>query len=62
VAIEIVNADEGDVVRKDRAARGAWLAERGYRVVEMTAGEIESDLARVLERLSDQVERQQPSS
>jgi tRNA/rRNA methyltransferase len=61
VAIEIVNPDESDVVRKDRAARGAWLAARGYAVVETTAGEIEADLARVLERLADQVTRRQPS-
>jgi hypothetical protein len=30
--------------------------------MEMTAGEIEADLAQVIERLADQVTRRQPSS
>src|SRR6185312_16294926 len=33
IAIELVNPNESDTIAKDRAARSAWLAERGYRVV-----------------------------
>jgi tRNA/rRNA methyltransferase len=51
VAIELVNADESDTIARDRAARSAWLAERGYRVVEIEAVAVESDLAGVLDGL-----------
>jgi tRNA/rRNA methyltransferase len=55
VAIELVNANESDTIAKDRAARSAWLAERGYRVVEIEAVKVESDLARVLDGLAGRV-------
>jgi tRNA/rRNA methyltransferase len=52
VAIELVNADESDTITRDRVSRAAWLAERGYRVVEIEAAAVEADLARVLEELA----------
>jgi tRNA/rRNA methyltransferase len=52
VAIELVNASESEAIAKDRAARAAWLAERGYRVVEIEAVAVEADLARVLDGLA----------
>jgi tRNA/rRNA methyltransferase len=52
VAIELVNADESDTIARDRASRAAWLAERGYRVVDIKAAAVEADLARVLEELA----------
>jgi tRNA/rRNA methyltransferase len=52
IAIELVNANESDTIARDRAARAAWLAERGYRVVEIEAAAVEADLAGVLERLA----------
>jgi len=52
IAIEIVNADESEAIANDRAARGAWLAARDYRVVELEAAAIESDLAKVLDGLA----------
>jgi tRNA/rRNA methyltransferase len=52
VAIELVNANESDTIAKDRAARSAWLAERGYRVVEVEAVKVEVDLAGVMEELA----------
>jgi tRNA/rRNA methyltransferase len=61
VAIEIVNPGEGDVVRKDRAARGAWLAERGYAVMEITAGAFEADIAQVVERIAGTGIRRPPA-
>jgi tRNA/rRNA methyltransferase len=51
VAIELVNPNESDTIAKDRAARSAWLAERGYHVVEIEAVKVEADLAGVLDGL-----------
>ncbi|GAC1343790.1 MAG: TrmJ/YjtD family RNA methyltransferase [Bradyrhizobium sp.] len=51
VAIELVNADESEVIAKDRAARQAWLEARDYRVVHMQVAGVEGDLARELDRL-----------
>ncbi|MEO6380458.1 MAG: DUF559 domain-containing protein, partial [Nitrobacter sp.] len=52
VAIELVNANESDTIARDRAARSEWLAARGYRVVEIAAAAVESDLAGVLDELA----------
>jgi tRNA/rRNA methyltransferase len=51
IAIELVNAGESDAVAADRAARQAWLEERGYRVIEMNVGDVEHDLDAELARL-----------
>jgi tRNA/rRNA methyltransferase len=51
LAIELINADETEVIAKDRAARQAWLEARGYRVAAIRADEVTSDLAAVLGRL-----------
>src|SRR6266436_1175515 len=51
VAIELINPGEADVIVSDRAARQAWLEQRGYRVVDMRVGDVEGDLARELDRL-----------
>jgi tRNA/rRNA methyltransferase len=51
IAIELVNAGESDAVAADRAARQAWLEERGYRVIEMNVGDVEHDLEAELARL-----------
>jgi tRNA/rRNA methyltransferase len=53
VAIEIVNPGESDVVRKDRAVRSNWLAERGYCVVELSTDQIERDLAAALDLIEN---------
>ena len=50
-AIELINADETEVIAKDRAARQAWLEARDYHVVAIRADEVTSDLAAVLGRL-----------
>ena len=55
VAIELVNANESDAIATDRAARSAWLAERGYRVVNIKAAAVEADLAAVLDGLAGRV-------
>jgi tRNA/rRNA methyltransferase len=52
VAIELVNANESETIARDRAARAAWLTERGYRVVDVEAVKVERDLAGVLDGLA----------
>ena len=55
IAIELVNADETEVIAGDRAARQEWLKARGYRVVDMQAVSVERDLAAHLDRLEANV-------
>jgi tRNA/rRNA methyltransferase len=52
IAIELVNANESDSIVRDRAGRGEWLSDRGYRVVAIEAAAVEADLARVLDDLA----------
>jgi tRNA/rRNA methyltransferase len=52
VAVELVNADETEVIAQDRAARKAWLEARGYRVCVLDAGDVERDVAGQLDRLA----------
>ncbi|MBU6462804.1 MAG: TrmJ/YjtD family RNA methyltransferase [Bradyrhizobium sp.] len=51
IAIELINPGESDAIANDRAARRAWLEQRGYRVIDMTAADIEGDVAAELGRL-----------
>jgi tRNA/rRNA methyltransferase len=51
LAIELINADETEVIAQDRAARRAWLEARDYGVVAIRADEVTNDLAAVLGRL-----------
>lgn len=49
--IDLVPAGETDLAAQTRAAKRAWLAERGYRVVEVNAGDVERDVGKVLDAL-----------
>ena len=51
IAIELINADETDVIARDRDARQAWLEARGYRVIRMHVTDVEADVAAQLDRL-----------
>jgi tRNA/rRNA methyltransferase len=51
IAIELINSGESEAIANDRAARRAWLEQRGYRVIDMTAAGIEGDVAAELGRL-----------
>jgi tRNA/rRNA methyltransferase len=53
--IDLVPASEGDVARKSRADRRAWLIERGYRVLDVAASAVEANLPQVLDRLARDV-------
>jgi tRNA/rRNA methyltransferase len=51
LVIDLVPADETGAAARTRAEKRAWLLERDYVVTEVTAGEVETDLAQVLDRL-----------
>jgi tRNA/rRNA methyltransferase len=51
IAIELINPNESDTIASDRATRRAWLEQRGYRVIEMTAAGVEGDVGAELDRL-----------
>ena len=55
IAIELINADETEVIARDRADRQVWLEARGYRVIEMNVADVEADLAAQLDRLESGV-------
>ncbi len=57
LVIDIVPADESGPASRARADKRAWLAERGYRVIEVGASEIEADVARVLGRIEAAISR-----
>ena len=52
LAIELVNTNESDAIVRDRAAAARGWPQRGYRVVEIEAAAVETDLARVLDDLA----------
>jgi tRNA/rRNA methyltransferase len=52
VVLELVSADDPESVLKTREERRAYLLERGYRVVDVAMGEVEADIAAVLEKLA----------
>jgi tRNA/rRNA methyltransferase len=51
IAIELTNASESEAIMKDRTTRRIWLEARDYRVVDITAADVERDLAAELDRL-----------
>ncbi|MEZ5890657.1 MAG: TrmJ/YjtD family RNA methyltransferase [Xanthobacteraceae bacterium] len=53
IVIEIVPTGENDEAAAARAARRAWLADRGYRVIEAAAAGIEANVAAVIAELAD---------
>jgi tRNA/rRNA methyltransferase len=55
VVIDVVPAAESDAAATARDARRSWLSERGYRVLEVAAPNLEADLTQVLDRLAQDV-------
>jgi tRNA/rRNA methyltransferase len=55
LVVDIVPAEESIVARDARAERAAWLRERDYRIVEIDAQAIDSDVDAVLDRLAEQI-------
>jgi len=52
VVIDIVPGEESASAATSRADKRAWLAARGYRVIDVREAEIEADLAAVLARVA----------
>lgn len=52
LVIDLVPHEESAAAAAARAQKRAWLAERGYRIVEIGAAEVEADLAATLDRLA----------
>jgi tRNA/rRNA methyltransferase len=52
LVIEIVPADESKAAAKTRAEKNAWLNDHNYTVLGMFAGDVESDMATMLERIA----------
>ena len=57
LVIELKGADESDAAVKTRGERRTWLTERGYRVLEFVANEVEADVGRVLDRIAEEISR-----
>lgn len=51
-AVDLVPAQEAEAAAQARAAKKTWLAERGYRLIEIAAPDVEKDVAAVLDRLA----------
>jgi tRNA/rRNA methyltransferase len=61
LVIDLVPSDESAPAAKERANRRAWLVERGYRVIEVRAGEVEADVTAVLDRVAAAIAGPAPS-
>src|SRR5262249_49785225 len=55
VVIDLAPAEESEMAAKTRSDRRAWLAERGYRVLEVEASAVARDLPGVLDMLAEAV-------
>ncbi len=55
LVINLVPAGESTAAAKTRADKRAWLAERGYAVIELPAADVESDMAAALERIDQAI-------
>jgi tRNA/rRNA methyltransferase len=63
--LDLVPAQESDAAAKARVEKRTWLAERDYRVIEVPMGEVEANVARVLDELDADLREKgvtQPSS
>src|SRR3984885_3778138 len=55
LVIDLTPAQEGTAAAKARADRYAWLAAREYRVIQIAADDVETDLAAALDRLERKI-------
>src|SRR5712691_3745439 len=56
VVIDLVPDEESALAATARAEKRAWLVERGYRVIDVRAGEVEADVGTVLNRIDATLE------
>jgi tRNA/rRNA methyltransferase len=55
LVIDLVPDDESAAAARARADKRTWLVERGYRVIEVNASEVEADVNAVLDRLASEI-------
>jgi tRNA/rRNA methyltransferase len=55
VVIDLVPPDENAAAARARADRRAWLAARGYAVVDVRTGDVDADIGGVLDALAAQI-------
>jgi tRNA/rRNA methyltransferase len=55
LVVDIVPSDEGDAAGASRAEKRAWLSERGYRIFDVPARDVEADAKTVLDRLAGHI-------
>jgi tRNA/rRNA methyltransferase len=55
LVVEILPAEDSEVAAAARGERHAWLNDHDYRIVEVLATEIESDMAAALERIGQAI-------
>jgi len=53
VVLDLVSADESAAATKARAAKHEWLDARGYTIIALSTGQVESDMAGSLQRIAD---------
>jgi tRNA/rRNA methyltransferase len=53
LVIDLVPDDESEAASNSRTAKRAWLSERGYRIVDVQAKDVEADAKAVLDRLAE---------
>jgi tRNA/rRNA methyltransferase len=57
LVIDLVPDEEGEGAARARSERRAWLVQRGYRVTDVRATDVEADVAAVLERILADINR-----
>jgi len=62
VVVDLVPASESETATKHRRERREWLRARGYRVLDVSADEVEADTGGVLDRLAEQIAEVPPSA
>ena len=55
VVIDLVQADESEAAMSVRAAKRVWLIERGYKVIDVFAADVERDVAASLQRIDQAI-------
>jgi tRNA/rRNA methyltransferase len=60
IVVDVMPGEETAAAAKMRADRRAWLAARGYRVLEVAASEIETDMAEALARIDQALDNKSP--
>ena len=53
VVLDVVPSAEEESAAAARQQKRAWLVARGYRVIEMPAGDVEADVGVALDRLAE---------